>query len=70
MVNGRVADPHQFKADPDPGFHLNANANPDPAFHSNAVLSHCYEFLICFIFFGGLECVGHSFAYVALSVLF
>jgi hypothetical protein len=32
----------------------NADADPDPAFN----LFFC-------IFFGGLECVGHSFAYVA-----
>ena len=40
----RVADPHQFSADPDPAFHLNVdpdsafhfNADPDPAFHFNA----------------------------------
>jgi hypothetical protein len=34
MVFARVADPHHFNADPDPGFHF--NTNPDPAFHSNA----------------------------------
>ncbi len=27
-IVSRVADPHHFKADPDPGFHFNG---PDPA---------------------------------------
>jgi hypothetical protein len=34
MVFGRVADPHHFNANPNPGFHF--DANPDPAFHSKA----------------------------------
>jgi hypothetical protein len=29
-------DPHNFNADPDPAFHVNADPDPDPAFHFNA----------------------------------
>ncbi len=34
VVPYRVADPHQFIADPEPAFHF--NADPDLAFHLNA----------------------------------
>jgi hypothetical protein len=65
-----------YNIDPDPPSHL--EADPDSTFHFDAVLDstffHCplwlyYEptqlqkFFI--YFFGGLECVGLSFAYAA-----
>jgi hypothetical protein len=36
MVFGRVADPHHFNANPDPGFDFNADPSPELAFHSYA----------------------------------
>jgi hypothetical protein len=32
-VKTRVADPHQFKADPDPSFHFDADLDTDPTVH-------------------------------------
>ncbi len=44
-----VGDPHQFYADPDPAFHLNADLDPDPNqcdgnYLEGHVLEHRYVF--------------------------
>jgi hypothetical protein len=37
---GRVADPHDFNADPDPAFHFNADTDTYTAFHFDADPDH------------------------------
>jgi hypothetical protein len=32
-VAGQIANPSQFPADPDPAFHIAADADPDPVNH-------------------------------------
>jgi hypothetical protein len=47
--------------------HGSANPDPDPdshQCHGSATLNRPLDSKLC-IFFGGLECVAHSFAYVA-----